>query len=241
MYLDGRYSGLSTWTDSEDTDVDATNNGAQLAPYGYIFDGVDDYVTDTLGVNGETITQFTMAAVITRNENSNNEGIIQNAFGNNFRPRIYFVGTTLTAEVQIDNVTRTVTVANVGSYIKPGQPAFIVFRGDVTTGIEVLIDGVSRGTDSNTGTLFGATGAGNFNLGKDANLSYFQKGATRLVAICASKMTNDQLTAWRAQLEYEGFFAIWRDNFAKWSGEEEFSSGVVDVSGSPYVTTLVES
>lgn len=239
-YLDGRNSAAALWTDSEDTDVDPDNDGsAQLAPFGYLPAGAE-YLTGNLGVDADTITQFTIGVVLTRNENSNDEGIVYGLFGSTHYPRIYFDGTTLYAEIKLDGAVKQVSVANVDTYIKPGQPAFVVFRGSAATGIEVLIDGTVRGTQTDTGTSFN-TGSGDFKLCKDTNLSYFQKGALRLIAVCASKLTNAQLSTWRTMLDYEGYFAIWRDNFAKWSGSNTFSGDIQSVADSPYVATIIES
>ncbi len=240
MYLQGPRSALSEWPDTEDTAIDPTVSGAQLAPLGYLPDGVNDYLSGNLGVNGVTITEFTIGVVLCRNENANNEAVYYGLFGSTHYPRLYFVGNALHAEIKLDGVAKTITVSSVDSYIKPGQPAFIVFRGSGSTGIEVLIDGVSRGTQTDTGTAFTCS-TGDFKICKDTNLSYFQKGNLRLVAVCASKLTDAQLTAWRAMLEYEGHFDVWRDNFVKWSGENTFYNGVQSVSGSPYVATIVES
>ncbi len=241
MYLDGADSGVSAWTDKEDTNVDATVGGsAQLAPYGYLPDGTDDNLSDNLGVNGVTIEEFTIAAVVVRNEMGNNEAVCYGLFGSTHYPRIYFVGTTLHAEIKMDGTVKSITVSNVDTLMNVGQPHFIVFRGSVSTGIEVLIDGVSRGTQTDTGTVY-SVGTGDFKLMKDTNLSYFQKGALRFLAVCADKMTDAQLEVWRAQLEYEGHFDVWRDDFAKWSGNTTFETGAPAVSGSPYQVTLVES
>ena len=240
MYLDGRQSALAEWTDTEDTAIDPTVTDAQLAPYGYLPQDGAEYLSGNLGVDGDTITEFTIAVVLSRNENANNEGIFYGLFGTTHYPRLYFVGTALHAEIKLDGTAKTITVSGVDTYLNPGQPHFIVFRGSNTTGIEVLIDGVSRGTQTDTGTAF-TTSTGDFKLSKDTNLSYFQKGALRLIAACAAKLTDAQLSAWRTMLEYEGFFDLWRDNFAKWTGDDTFSSGVQDVSGSPYVATIVES
>lgn len=240
MYLDGRDSAAALWTDKEGTNVDATVSGAALAPYGYTPDGVDDYLSDNLAVNGVTITSFTIGVVLTRNEMSNNEGIAYGLFGSTHYPRIYFVGTTLYAEIKLDGTAKTIAVSNVDTYMKVGQPAFIVFRGSATTGIEVLIDGVSVGTQTDTGTAF-TTSTGDFKLAKDTNLSYFQKGALRLIAVCATKLTDAQLSAWRTMLEYEGHFDVWRDNFAKWTGSNTFSTGAPQIDTSPYYATIVES
>ncbi len=241
MYLDGRDSDFNEWTDKEDTNVDAAVNGsAQLAPYGYLPDGTDDYLSDNLGVDGETITEFTIGVVLSRNENSNNEGIYYGLFGTTHYPRLYFVGTTLHAQIKLDGSVKEVTVSNVDTYLQKGKPHFIVFRGSATTGIEVLIDGVLRGTQTDTGTAF-TTSNSAFKIMKDTNLSYFQKGALRLCAVCATKLTDLQLSTWRTMLEYEGFFDLWHDDFAKWSGSYSFSSGIQVLTNSPYSATLVES
>lgn len=239
MYLDGLQSNETEWPDSEDTEVDPAATDMQVAPYGYLPKDGAEYLSGNLGVNGVTITEFTIAVVLSRNENANNEGIFYGLFGTTHYPRLYFVGTALHAEIKLDGTAKTITVNNVDTYLKPGQPAFIVFRGSAATGIEVLIDGVSRGTQTDTGTAF-TTSSSAFKLAKDTNLSYFQKGALRLVAACAAKLTDAQISAWRTMLEYEGFFDLWRDNFAKWTGDDTFSSGVQDVSGSPYQATIVE-
>lgn len=240
MYLDGRESALATWPDTEDTAIDPTVSAAQLSPYGYLPKDGAEYLSGNLGVNGQTITAFTIGLVLSRNEDSNNEGIVYGLFGTTHYPRVYFVGTALHAEIKLDGTAKTITVSNVDTYMQKGQPSFIVFRGSASTGIEVLIDGVSRGTQTDTGTAF-TTSNSAFKILKDTNLSYYQKGALRLVAVCASKLTDTQLDAWRTMLEYEGFFDLWRDDFAKWSGSDTFSAGVDSVSGSPYVATLVES
>lgn len=240
MYLDGRQSAAGEWPDTEDTAIDPTVTDAQLAPYGYLPRDGAEYLSGNLGVNGVTITEFTIGAVLSRDDMSNNEGVYYGLFGTTHYPRLYFVGTTLHAEIKLDGTAKTITVSNVDTYLKKGQPSFIVFRGSNTTGIELLIDGVSRGTQTDTGTAF-TTSNSDFKILKDTNLSYFQKGALRLLAVCASKMTDAQLAAWRNQLEYEGFFDLWRDNFAKWSGSEDFLSGVQDIDSSPYVATIVES
>jgi len=240
MYLDGRDSAAATWTDKEDTNVDATVSGAQLAPYGYIADGVDDYLSDNLGVNGVTITEFTIGVILSRNEMTNQEGIVYGLFGSTHYPRIYFNGTSLVCEIKLDGNVKTVTVASSDTYLTKGKPHLIVFRGSNTTGIQVLIDGTSRGTQTDTGTSFD-TSTGDFKLAKDTNLSYFQKGALRLVAACAEKMTDDELSTWRTMLEYEGFFDLWRDNFSKWSGTDSFSSGENLVGDSLYYGTVTAS
>lgn len=239
MYLDGRYSESAEWPDTEDSDSDATNSGAQLAPYGYL-PTTNDFLSGNLGVNGTTITAFTIGVVLSRNENANNEGIAYGLFGSTHYPRIYFVGTTLHAEIKLDGNVKSITVANVDTYLKPGQPHFIVFRGSAALGIEVLIDGVSRGTQTDTGTSFN-TGSGDFALAKDTNLSYFQTGALRGVFVCASRLTDVQLSTWRTMLTYEGFFDVWRDDFEKWSGSTTFTGGVNAVPTSPYVATIAEA
>lgn len=239
-YLDGRNSAAALWSDSEDTGIDPDNDGsAQLAPFGYLPAGAE-YLSGNLGVSAATITAFTIAVVLTRNENGNDEGIIQGLFGDTHYPRVYFNGTTLHAKIKLDGVIKTVSVADVDDYIKPGQPAFIVFRGSATIGIEVLIDGVSRGTQTDTGTDFDV-GSGDFKLGADTNLGYYQEGGLRGVFVCAQRLSNAQLSTMRAMLEYEGVFDIWRDNFAKWTGSSTFASGAPQVGDSPYVATLVES
>ncbi len=240
MYLDGRDSGAANWTDKEDTNVDASVTGAQPAPYGYLPVNGSEYLSDNLGVNGVTITEFTIAAVLSRNDMSNNEGIYYGLFGATHYPRLYFVGTTLHAEIKLDGTAKTISVSNVDTYLKVGQPSFIVFRGSNTTGIEVLIDGVSVGTQTDTGTAF-TTSSGDFKILEDTNLSYFEKGALRLLAVCASKLTDVKLTAWRTQLEYEGYFDIWRDTFDKWTGDNVFLTGIQSLTGSPYFATIIES
>lgn len=240
MYLDGRQSAEAEWPDSEDTEIDPTVTDAQLAPMGYLSVDGAEYLSGNLGVNGETINAFTIGLVLSRNDMSNNEGIVYGLFGSTHYPRVYFVGTALHAEIKLDGNTKTITVNNVDTYLNKGQTHFIIFRGSAATGIEILIDGVSRGTQTDTGTVF-SVGSGDFKLLKDTNLSYFQKGALRLVAACASKLTDVQLSTWRTMLEYEGFFDIWRDDFVKWSGNTTFTAGSNIVADSPYSATLVES
>lgn len=238
-YLDGLLSAVSQWIDKEDTNVDAAVTGATLAPFGYLTDG-NDYLTDNMALNGVTVTQFTIGVVLSRDENSNNEGILYGLFGSTHYPRIYFTGTTLTAEVKLDGVVKTITVANVDTYLQKGKPHFIVLRGSITAGIELLIDGVSRGTQTDTGTAFN-TGSGDFFIAKDTNLSYFQKGTVRGVFVCATRFTDAQLSTWRTMLEYEGYFDLWRDDFAKWTGSNTFSGSNPSIGNSPYLATLVES
>ena len=240
MYLDGRQSALAEWTDTEDTAIDPTVTDAQLAPYGYLPQDGAEYLSGNLGVDGDTITEFTIAVVLSRNENANNEGIFYGLFGTTHYPRLYFVGTALHAEIKLDGTAKTITVSGVDTYLNPGQPHFIVFRGSNTTGIEVLIDGVSRGTQTDTGTAF-TTSNSAFLIGKDSNLSYYEKGNLRLIAVCAQKLTDAQLATWRTMLEYEGHFDIWRDTFAKWSSNTSFTAGVNRVASSPYVANVVES
>lgn len=238
-YLDGLDSAASSWIDKEDTNVDAAVTGALLAPFGYITEGAD-FLTDNLGVNGVTITQFTIGVVLSRDEMSNNEGIVYGLFGSTHYPRIYFTGTTLTAEVKLDGNVKTINVANVDTYLQKGKPHFIVLRGSNTAGIELLIDGVSRGTQTDTGTAF-TTSNGAFYLGKDTNLSYFQKGALRGVFVCATRFSDAQLATWRTMLEYEGYFDLWRDHFGKWTGSSTFTGGNDLIANSPYRATIVES
>ncbi len=237
-YLDGKLSESAHWVDKEDTDVDATVTGAQLAPYGYITDGAD-YLTDNLGVNGVTITEFTIGIVFVRDEATNNEGIVYGLFGSTHYPRIYCEGTVMKAEIKLDGSVKTITVNGIDDYILNGKPCFVVFRGSITHGIELLIDGVSRGTQTDTGASFN-TGNGGFYIGKDNNLSYLSRGAIRGVFACAQRMSDTLLSTWRTMLEYEGYFDLWNDNFAKWSGEEDVTSGAPQISSSPYVVTIVE-
>lgn len=237
-YLDGLLSAASSWIDKEDTNVDAAATGTQLAPFGYMTDGAD-YLTDNLGVNGVTITQFTIGIVLSRDEMSNNEGVVYGLFGSSHYPRIYFTGTTLTAEVKLDGNVKTITVANVDTYLQKGKPHFIVLRGSASTGIELLIDEVSRGTQTDTGTAF-TTSSGAFYLAKDTNLSYFHKGMLRGFFVCATRFTDTQLATWRTMLEYEGYFDLWRDHFGKWTGSNAFIGGAPSIGNSPYMATIVE-
>lgn len=239
MYLDGKDSAAASWPDREDTAIDPTVGSGQLAPLGYLPQG-SGALTGNLGVSGDTITAFTVAVVLSRDELSNNEGILQGLFGSTYYPRLYFNGTTLNCKVKLDGSIITVAVANVGSYLKVGQPSLIVFRGSAAAGCEVLIDGVSRGTDATTGTSFDV-GVGDFTLCTDSALGYSQTGALRLVAACASKLTDAQLLAWRTMLEYEGVFDLWRDDFVKWSSSETFLTGAEQIGSSPYYATIVES
>lgn len=238
-YLDGLDSAAAVWTDKEDTNVDAAVTGATLAPFGYLTDG-SDYLTDNMVLNGVTVTQFTIGVVLSRDEMSNNEGILYGLFGSTHYPRVYFTGTTLTAEVKLDGAVKTITVANSDTYLKKGKPHFIVLRGSITAGIELLIDGVSRGTQTDTGTAFN-TGSGDFFIAKDTNLSYFQKGTIRGVFVAASRFSDEQLTTWRTMLTYEGYFDLWRDYFGKWTGSDTFAGGVNVIASSPYSATIVES
>lgn len=238
-YWEGGESLAASWPDSEDTAIVPTVTTLPLAPFGYSSDGVG-FLTGNLGVNGDTITEFTIAAVLTRDEMTNNEGVIYGLFGSTHYPRIYFTGTTLTAEIKLDGNVKTVTVANVDTYIKKGQPFFLVFRGSAALGVEVLLDGVSRGTQTDTGTAY-SVGSGGFLLGKDSNLSYLHKGNLRGVFATASRMSDSLLDTWRTMLEYEGYFDIWRDYFAKWSGETTVVSGGDEVGTSQYLATIVES
>jgi hypothetical protein len=238
-YLDGFLSAASQWLDKEDTDVDAAATNADLAPLGYLTDGTA-YLTDNMALNGVTVTEFTIAVVLSRDENSNNEGILYGLFGSTHYPRIYFTGTTLTAQVKLDGAVKTITVSNVDTYLQKGKPHFIVLRGSNTAGIELLIDGVSRGTQTDTGTAFD-TGSGDFYIAKDTNLSYFQKGAVRGVFVIATRLTDAQLSTWRTMLAYEGYFDLWRDHFSKWTGSNTFSGGNPQIANSPYAATIVES
>lgn len=236
-YLNGENSTSAEWPDSEDTAIDPQNDGsALLAPFGYLAVGAE-YLTGNLGVDAATITEFTIGAVLVRDESTNTEGIVQGLFGDTHYPRIYFNGTTLNAKVRLDGNIKTVAIANVDTYIKPGHPAFIVFRGSASTGIEVLINGISRGTQTDTGTAFDV-GSGDFKLCADTNLSYYQVGALRGFFACASKLTDAQITAWSAMLDYEGYVDMWRDNFAKWTGSESMSSGVSQLIATPYQGTV---
>ncbi len=237
MYLDGRGSDADAWPDREG-DIDVENTDEQLAPLGYL--PVDGSLAGNLGVNGVTITAFTIGAILSRNEMSNNEGIYYGMFGSTHYPRLYFVGTTLHAQIKLDGVVKEVTIANVDTYMKKGQPHFVVFRGSATSGIEVLIDGVVRGTQTDTGTSFN-TGSGDFKLCNDTNLSYKQIGALRFLAVCASRLTDANVAVWMEMLAYEGFFDVWRDNFAKWDGSNSFRVGAPQIASSPYSATLIES
>lgn len=238
-YLDGLLSVAAQWNDKEDTNVDAAATNTDLAPFGYLTDGTA-YLTDNMALNGVTVTQFTIGVVLTRDENSNNEGILYGLFGSTHYPRIYFTGTTLTAQVKLDGAVKTITVSNVDTYLQKGKPHFIVLRGSNTAGIELLIDGVSRGTQTDTGTAFD-TGSGAFYIAKDTNLSYFQKGAVRGVFVCATRFSDVQLSTWRTMLAYEGYFDLWRDDFKKWSSYTTFSGGAPRIASSPYVGTLTEA
>ncbi len=238
VYLHGRDSAVAEWEDRDEREIDPTVTDAQLAPYGYLMSGAE-FLSGNLDVDGETITEFTIALVVARNQFINNEGAVYGLFGSTHYPRIYFATSVLHAEIELDGTPIEVTVSGLANYLKTGQPGLIVFRGKASTGIEVLIDGVSLGTDNTTGTSYDV-GAGDFKIGKDVDLSYFQKGAVRGVFVTDAYMTDGQLLAWRSMLEYEGFFDIWRDNFQKWTGSNTFFGGTNVIGGSPYVATIVE-
>ena len=151
LYLDGRESEAGEWPDS-DGGIEVTNNSAQLAPYGYLPRG--ESLEGNLDVNGETITAFTIAVILSRDEMTNDEGIVYGMFGSTHYPRLYFDGADLVAEVKLDGDVKTATVSNADTYLKKGQPSFIVLRGSAAAGIDIIIDGVIRATQTDTGTAF---------------------------------------------------------------------------------------
>lgn len=239
-YLKGLESAADEWPDAEDTDIDPQNDGdTQLAPFGYLTDG-DDYLVGNLGVDGDTITAFTIGFVFSRDQTNNNDAIVYGLFGSTHYPRIYFQGETLKAEIKLDGVVKTVSVANVDTYMKKGQPHFIVFRGSTLNSIDLLIDGVQRGTLAATGTDYDV-GTGDFRLLNDTDKNYFNKGNLRGFFSCASKLSDAQVVTWYNMLAYEGYLDIWRDNFAKWSGFNSWTFGTEAIASSPYVATIVES
>ncbi len=238
MFLRGQHSNAGTWPDDEDTAIDPTVTTAQLAPFGYLPDG-NDFLTGNLGVNADTITQFSIMAVIVRNDRTQNESVVYGLFGSTHYPRIYFVGAALHAEIKLGGTVRSIVVSNSNTYIGAGFPHLIVFRGDAAVGIELLIDGVSVGTDSNTGASFDV-GSGDFLISKDSNLSYFQQGNIRHLAVIDAKLTDGQLSLYRSMLEYEGCFDLWHDDFKKWSGTATMEVGVTAFPSSPYLATFEE-
>lgn len=240
MYLEGVNSASGSWPDSEDTAIDPTTSGTTLAPFGYLFDGSASYLSGNLGVNGDTITQFTIGAVVQRNLSSNNDAVVFGLFGSTYYPRIYFVGTTLHAEIKLDGSVISLTVSNSDTYIKNGQPHLIVLRGSVASGVDLLIDETVRATNATTGTSFDV-GTGDFKIGEDTNLSYKMAGAIRRVFALATKLTDTQIALVYAMLGYEGDLDVWHDDFSKWSGSTTFAGGVNAVSGSAYQSTIVES
>lgn len=245
-YLDAKLSAAQEWPDRSDNGIDPVNgdtggeetSDAQPLHIGYRFNGTD-IMTGNLGLLAD-VEAFTIACVITRDENSNNDSVYYSLFGSSHYPRLYFVGTTLHAQIELDGAVKEVTVADVDDYITPGKPAFIVFRGSADTGIEVLIDNVSRGTQTDTGTDFD-TGVSDFALGDDANLSYELTGELRMLSVLDAKMTDAELAAFLSMLEYEGTMDVWFDKYSKWStGGSLKTSTISHLGNSPYVGTAIE-
>jgi len=236
-YLDGRDSVDDHWPNRDGGVNEPNDDGlAQLMPYGYRFDGAQ-FLTGNLGVNADTITQFTVAAIVSADDLSQNGVIVSGLFGATTYPRMAFASGSLVCSVKLDGTVRTVTVASITSYMKNGQPAMIVFRGKNSVGIEVLIDNVSVRTEGTTGTAY-TVGSVDFTIGKES--STYLSGAIRGLFVSVQQLTNAQIEAWRKQLDYEGFFDVWRDNFKKWSGDDTFSAGVEQIASSAYEATIVE-
>lgn len=215
MYLDAAKSAAAAWVDRSEFEIAVTPTSMQLTPMGYRASGAGD-IGGNLGLDGTDLEEFTIAAVVVRNEHSGNDAVFRGFFNSHY-PRLYFSGTNLNAVVQLDGSTITLTVANIGTYIKPGYPHFIVLRGKYSEGVELLIDGTVRDSDATTGTDFDVT-AQAFELAKDSNLSYQFNGEIRGVFLLSQKLTDDNLDAMQAMLEYEGYFEPWRDAMRKWSG-----------------------
>lgn len=215
LYLDGRFSAEDIWSDRGDEDIEVTNNSAPVAAYGYKAAGAGDLSGD-LGLTADGRATFTLAAVVTRNAHTGNDVICAGMLGDGEYARLRFSGTDLIAEVRLDGSVITLTVANVGTYILPGKPAFIVLRGDAAAGTELYIDNTLRASSATTGTEYN-TGTDGFTLLYSAGLSQRYNGELRGVFLTADKLTSAQLTAWRSMLEHEGFFDGLRDDLLAWT------------------------
>jgi hypothetical protein len=113
----------------------------------------------------------------------------------------------------------------------------IILRGTCGGTIEVLVDNVSRGTASASGTDLDV-GAGDFTIGHDATVSYNYAGQVRYFAACAKRLGDDVLATLQMMLEYEGYFDIFGDDFAKWTGSEALSGGTNTI-GDSYLSAFV--
>lgn len=246
MYLDGIKSAAQAWVDRADTPITVTNgttsgsesDDAELAPYGYRCSGAD-LLGGNIGLTSAGIDEFTIAAVVSRDDLTNNDAVFYGLFGTTHYPRMYFwtdAGVKkLTCEVKLAGNVKTLTVSNVDTFIVAGQPAFIVFRGKETTGMEVLINNVVRATNSDTGANFDSNTSA-FLLAKDSNLSYFLTGTLRGLFVCSQYLTNQNLTDFYNMLVYEGYFSPLRDTLKKWSGTGTPASGSTTAVGtSPWV------
>lgn len=238
-YWDGRESASGEWDDTDTNDNDLTPSSATLMPYGYRSNGSVS-LSGNFSLSADT-TKFTAGVVITRNDDSNNEGIIYSALGSSHYPRVYFVGTTLHAEVQLNGVVKSISVSNTDSYITVGQPTFIVLRGDATTGIELLIDNTVRGSNTDTGTDFDASNSNTVFM-QDSDKSYDQKGELRFAFVTQEELSDDQLTVFLSMLNYEGYFDVVRDTLSKWTGSGDITTASeTTLTSSPYVARLIET
>lgn len=238
LYLDGIRSAASAWADRGASAVAVAASGLQLMPFGYRGAGAGA-LTGNLGLDGTDLEQFTLMAVVVRNEHSGDDAVFSGLF-NGVYPRLYFSGTDLIAEVQLDGSPITLTVADVGDYITPGVPAFLVLRGKYSEGTELLIDGTVRATSATTGADYDASSQA-FELMQDTDQSLNFNGQLRGVFFLSQKLTDGNLDTVKAMLEYEGYFDPWRDNMKKWSGSATFTGGENSIGDSPYMGTIVES
>lgn len=244
LYLDGRDSVLQEWDDRSANDNDAQNGNtsgvdaddAVLIPYGYRAEGVDE-IGGNLGVSASTITAFTFGGVFVLDDITGDHALIYRLFGSNDYPRIYCTGGSIYAEIELDAGVITLSTTLSGKVVN-GKPFSVAVRGDITNGIDLLIDEVEVDTDATTGTAFD-TDTGAFVIAEDPDQSYNLSGEVRMVYALETNLSDAHLTALRSMLDYEGFFDVIRDAFGKWSGSGTITgfSPVVSITNSPYVGT----
>lgn len=248
LYLDGRDSVLQSWADRSANAADAQNGNttgvdsddAILLPYGYRGEGTDE-ISGDLGVSASTITAFTFGGVFVLNEITTDDSLVYRLFGSNHYPRIYCTGGSIYAEIELDAGVITLSTTLSGK-VTAGKPFSVAVRGNITDGMELLINETEVDTDATTGTAFD-TDANDYYLGEDPNKSYNLSGEVRMVYMLETKLTDAHLAALRSMLDYEGFFDLFHDDFAKWSsgGTMNSFSPVTSIANSPYFGTGIET
>jgi len=238
-YLDGRDSAAASWPDRDTGENDFTPSAIVTVPFGYRARGAAA-ASGNLGLAAD-VPKFTIAAIITREDDTGNDAIVSGALGSTHYARIYFEGTTLKAQVKLDGSVITLSVASSDLYITPGEPALIILRGDATTGTELLIDGTVRATDATTGTDYDAAG-GDTTAMEDADQAYEFSGEMRFLFITVEYLTDAMVTALVSMLTFEGYYMPLCDGFDKWAGAGEITTANPQTLGnSPWYAVLNEA